>query len=39
VTHDVPANAVVVGVPGRVISQDGAASYVNRTDYLPAPGR
>ena len=33
VTHDVPENAVVVGVPGRVISSAGAAGYVNRTDY------
>jgi serine O-acetyltransferase len=33
VTSDVPAHSVVVGVPGRVISQDGAAGYVNRTDW------
>jgi serine O-acetyltransferase len=33
VTHDVPESAVVVGVPGRVISSDGATGYVNRTDY------
>jgi len=33
VTKDVPPHSVVVGVPGRVISQDGAAGYVNRTDY------
>jgi serine O-acetyltransferase len=33
VTHDVPAHSVVVGVPGRVISSEGAAGYVNRTDY------
>ena len=33
VTKDIPDNAVVVGVPGRVISYDGSASYVNRTDY------
>jgi serine O-acetyltransferase len=33
VTRDVPDNSVVVGVPGRVISQAGAADYVNRTDY------
>ena len=33
VTRDVPENAVVVGVPGRVISDEGAAGYVNRTDY------
>jgi serine O-acetyltransferase len=33
VTHDVPDHSVVVGIPGRVISQDGSAGYVNRTDY------
>ena len=33
VTADVPNDAVVVGVPGRVISQDGAADYVRHTDY------
>lgn len=33
VTHDVPDHAVVVGVPGRVISQAGSAGYVNRADY------
>jgi len=33
VTHDVPDNAVIVGVPGRVISYDGAAGYVEYTDY------
>jgi serine O-acetyltransferase len=33
VTSDVPDHAVVAGVPGRVISQDGAAGYVNRTDW------
>ena len=33
VTKDVPDNAVVVGVPGRVISYDGAADYVEHTDY------
>jgi serine O-acetyltransferase len=32
VTHDVPDAAVVVGVPGRVISYMGSAGYVNRTD-------
>jgi serine O-acetyltransferase len=32
VTHDVPENAVVVGVPGRVISYGGSAGYVNRTE-------
>jgi serine O-acetyltransferase len=33
VTKDVPDNAVMVGVPGRVISYEGSEGYVNRTDY------
>ena len=33
VTKDIPDNSVVVGIPGKVISQDGATGYVNRTDY------
>jgi serine O-acetyltransferase len=33
VTKDVPDNAVIVGVPGRVISSKGSADYVRRTDY------
>jgi serine O-acetyltransferase len=33
VTQDVPNNAVVVGVPGRVISYAGAAGYVEKVDY------
>ena len=33
VTDDVPDHGVVVGVPGRVISFEGSAGYVNRTDY------
>ena len=33
VTDDVPDYAVVVGVPGRVISFEGSAGYVHRTDY------
>jgi serine O-acetyltransferase len=33
VTKDVPANAVVVGIPGKVISYKGSQGYVNRTDY------
>lgn len=32
-THDVPDNSVVVGIPGKVISQEGSAGYVNNTDY------
>lgn len=30
VTHDVPDNAVVAGVPARIISMDGAKGYVNK---------
>lgn len=30
VTHDVPDNAVVAGVPARIISMNGANGYVNR---------
>jgi serine O-acetyltransferase len=33
VTRDVPDNAVVVGIPARVISHEGSAGYVNNTDY------
>lgn len=33
VTKDVPDNAVVAGVPGRIISWEGSTGYVNRTDY------
>jgi serine O-acetyltransferase len=33
VTKDIPDNAVVVGIPGKVISYDGSEGYVNRTDY------
>ena len=33
VTKDIPDNAVVAGVPGRVLSYDGSVSYVNRTEY------
>lgn len=33
VTKDVPDHAVVVGVPGRIISYRGAAGYVIHTDY------
>jgi serine O-acetyltransferase len=36
VTRDVPDHAVVVGVPGRVISHAGSAGYINRVDYDPA---
>ena len=30
VTHDVPDNAVVAGVPARIISMNGAGEYVIR---------
>jgi serine O-acetyltransferase len=33
VTKDMPDDAVVVGVPGRVISDAGAAGYVEHTNY------
>jgi serine O-acetyltransferase len=33
VVDDVPERAVVVGVPGRVISYDGSNGYINFTDY------
>ncbi|HCE42079.1 MAG TPA: serine acetyltransferase [Lentisphaeria bacterium] len=33
VTKDIPDNAVVVGVPGKVISFNGSKDYINRTDY------
>ena len=40
VTDDVPDYAVVVGVPGKVISYEGSSGYINQTDYdaaLKAP--
>ena len=33
VTEDIPDHAVVVGVPGKVISLRGAEGYINRIDY------
>lgn len=33
VTKDIPDNAVVVGVPGKVISYEGSKYYINRTEY------
>ena len=33
VTKDIPDNAVVVGVPGKVISWHGTEGYVEKTDY------
>ncbi|MBP2639403.1 MAG: transferase hexapeptide repeat containing protein [Firmicutes bacterium] len=34
VTKDIPDNAVVVGIPGKVISYNGSTGYINNTDYL-----
>jgi serine O-acetyltransferase len=33
VTKNVPDNAVVAGVPARILSMQGSASYVEHTDY------
>lgn len=33
VTRDIPDNAVVVGVPGKIISYNGTQAYVENTDY------
>ena len=33
VTTDVPDHAVIVGIPGKVISLEGSTGYVNRKDY------
>jgi len=33
ITKDIPDNSVVVGVPGKVISDEGSHSYINLTDY------
>ena len=33
VTKDIGDNAVVVGVPGKIISHNGSTGYINRTDY------
>lgn len=33
VTKDIPDNSVVVGVPGKVISEEGSTGYINRIDY------
>lgn len=33
VTKDIPDNAVVVGVPGKVISYEGSIGYINKTNY------
>ncbi len=33
VTKDVPDNAVVVGIPGKVISMNGSKGYIGNTNY------
>ncbi len=33
VTKDIPNNSVVVGIPGKVISDKGSLDYIIRTDY------
>jgi serine O-acetyltransferase len=33
VSHDIPDNAVVVGIPDKVLSFDGSKGYVENTDY------
>jgi serine O-acetyltransferase len=33
VTKDIPDNAVVVGIPAKIISYAGSDGYVNNTDY------
>jgi serine O-acetyltransferase len=33
VTRDIPNNAVVVGIPGEVISYNGSDGYIDRIDY------
>ena len=33
VTKDIPDNSVVVGIPGRVISEEGAMGYAVNTEY------
>jgi serine O-acetyltransferase len=40
VTHDLPDKAVAVGIPAKVISYEGSAGYISRTDYRePRAGR
>lgn len=33
VTHNIPDNAVVVGIPARIVSHEGSTGYVDNTDY------
>ncbi len=35
VTRHIPDDSVVVGIPGRVISQQGCEGYIDNTDYEP----
>ena len=37
VTKDVPDNAVIVGVPGKVISFNGAREYISNTGWETSP--
>jgi serine O-acetyltransferase len=39
VTRDVPDNAVVAGVPGKILSFKGSGGYIPRTDYDRFLGR
>jgi serine O-acetyltransferase len=38
VTKDIPDNAVVVGIPGKIISYKGSYGYVDNTDYAKESG-
>ena len=38
VTKDVPDNAVVVGIPAKVVSNSGSSEYVNNINYDPWKG-
>ena len=33
VTKNIPDHSVVVGIPGRIISQEGSTGYINKIDY------
>ena len=33
VTSDIPDNAVVIGIPGRIVSYKASEGYINRIDY------
>ena len=39
ITSDIPDSSVVVGVPGKVISNEGSQGYITRTDYDAKLGR